>query len=374
IAILFCLCLLRGQLRSHFVGDCLFDLGSHSYRCRGRRGRISTVVWVTRCGVCGCLLASCIGRLQFGCNQIIREPERWPGVRGIRRKPAAVETIPRRSSPTPQPYAPEDGRAPGMVAPAIESWVIPETGMVAEVHMTVPVVAAIDAAIVMAVVEVRTRIIGMAAEIAVGTLHVSAMPARVHYARSVVHTHHRAPTVQSIANLHAVAVDRSNLSVGADARGTTTAQRNVSGSCRRMSAHAATWGWASACGCAATCGSASAFSSAAGLRSASAFGSVSTLRCVSALRCMSTLRSVSALRCMSALRCVSALRCMSALRSVSALRPVSALRCMSALRFMSASAALCWRGVGCRLARTGFVLLLLRRSTSRSHCGYGKKN
>src|SRR5580658_7963750 len=109
-----------------------------------------------------------------------------------------------------------------MVAPAIEPRVIPETGMVAVVHVPVPVVAAINAGVVVAAAEVSTRIVGVAAKIAVGTLHVSAIPTDVHYARSVVHTHHRAPPVQTIANVHAAAVDRSDLSIGSDARRTTT--------------------------------------------------------------------------------------------------------------------------------------------------------
>jgi len=64
---------------------------------------------------------------------------------------------------------------------------------------------------------------------------------------------------------------------------------------------------------------------------------------------------------------------MSNLRPVPTLLGVATLRRVSSLRAMS-TAGLCWGGVGRGLARTGFVLLLLRRSTSPSHCGYGEKN
>src|SRR5580693_7246549 len=199
-----------------------------------------------------------------------------------------------------------------MVAPAIESGVIPETGMEAVVHVTVPVVAAIDASVVVAVAEVGTRIIGMATKIAVGTLHVSAMRAEVHDARSVVHTHNRATAVQTIANVHAAAVDRSNLSVGTDARGTTTPQRNVPGSCRSMTARVAT------------------------RRGVSAFGRVSTLRPVSALRpvssCMTALGGVSTFGRVSTLHGVTALRRVATFGGVSAFGRVPTLRGVPALR------------------------------------------
>src|ERR1700733_9252190 len=237
-----------------------------------------------------------------------------------------------------------------MVAPAIESGVIPETGMEAVVHVTVPVVAAIDAGVVVAVAEVGTRIIGMAAAIEVGTLHVSAMRADVHHARSVVHTHNRATAVQTIANVHAAAVDRSNLSVRTDARGTTTPQRNVPGSCRSMTARVAT------------------------RRGVSAIGRVSTLRGVTALRRVATFGGVSALRRVPTFGGVSALRRVPTLRGVSALRRVPTLRGVSALGGVPASAALCRGRVGRRLARTGFFLLLLRRPASRGHRGHSEKN
>src|SRR5208282_4854280 len=180
-----------------------------------------------------------------------------------------------------------------MVAPAIESGVIPETGMVAVVHVAVPVVAAIDAGVVVAAAEVGTGIVSVTAKIAVGTLHISAMPADVHDARSVVHTDHRAPAVQTIANVHAAAVDRSNLSIGADARRTTTSQRNVPGSCWRMSGSAR----------------------APAVRLASTLGSAATLSCMAAFRRVSALRTVPALGCMAAFRRVSALRTVPALGS-----------------------------------------------------------
>src|ERR1700733_14372081 len=187
-----------------------------------------------------------------------------------------------------------------MVAPAIESGVIPETGMEAVVHVTVPVVAAIDAGVVVAVAEVGTRIIGMAAAIEVGTPHVSAMRADVHHARSVVHTHNRATAVQTIANVHAAAVDRSNLSVRTDARGTTTPQRNVPGSCGSMTARVATRRGVSAIGSVSTLRPVSAFrpvsSRMTALGSVSTFGRVSTLRGVTALRRVATFGGVSALR------------------------------------------------------------------------------
>ena len=125
-----------------------------------------------------------------------------------------------------------------MVTPAIESGVIKETGMETVVHVTVPVVAAVDAGVVVAVAEVSARIVGMAAAIKVGTLHVSAMRAGVYYARSIVHADYGAAAVQTIADVHAITIDRSNLSIGADARGTTTVQRDVPGSCGRVTGRA----------------------------------------------------------------------------------------------------------------------------------------
>jgi hypothetical protein len=166
--------------------------------------------------------------------------------------------------------------------------------------------------------------------------------------------------VQTITNVHAAAIDRSNLSVGADARGTAASQRDVPGSCRRMTGAAC----AAACCCVAT-------------RRVSAFGRVSTRCCVSALTtlgCMPTLRCVSSFGCVATLRGMAALRCVSAFGCVSTLRRMAALRCVSTLRCVPASAALCWGRVGRGLARTGFVLLLLRRCTSRSNCGHGEKN
>jgi len=110
--------------------------------------------------------------------------------------------------------------------------------------------------------------------------------AGVHHARSVVHTHHRAPAMQAIVNVHAVTVDRSNLSVGTDARGTTTPQRNIPDSRRRMT------------GCARV----------ATRRGVSAFGRMATLRGVATLRRVSAaLRGVATLRRVSALRGVATL-------------------------------------------------------------------
>src|ERR1700677_3511 len=102
-AILIRLRLLRCQLRAPFASNRLFALGRHSYRgrTRSRCRRISAVVTRARRRVGSCLLTGRIGRLQLGCDQIIREPERRPRIVRIRREPAAVEAIPRRSAPTP---------------------------------------------------------------------------------------------------------------------------------------------------------------------------------------------------------------------------------------------------------------------------------
>ena len=118
----------------------------------------------------------------------------------------------------------------------------------------------------------------------------------------------------------------------------------------------------------ATCRGVSALPALHGV--STALHGVSTLGGVSALRFVSTLRGVPALRCVSTLRRVSTLGCVpAALGGVSTLRPVPA-----ALRCVSASAAFCRGRVGRGLAGTGFVLLLLRRSASRSNCGHGEKN
>src|SRR5580658_5736517 len=256
-----------------------------------------------------------------------------------------------------------------MEAPAIESWVIPETGMEAVVHMTVPVVAAIDAGVVVAAAKVRTRIISMAAKITVRTLHVSAaMGADVHHARSVMHPDHCAPAVQAIADVHAAAVDRSNLSVGTDARGTTTVQRNVPASCRSVTGPAGV----SALGCMPTWRAVPALGAVATLRTAPTLGRMPAFRRMSTLSGMPTFGGVAALGGVSALRVVAAFSRVPALRGMSTFRRMAALRCMSALRCVSTTAAL-WGRVGRGFAATGFVLLL-RRSASRSNCGHGEKN
>src|ERR1700678_2337181 len=125
-----------------------------------------------------------------------------------------------------------------MIAPCIKYWVIPNAGIVAIVGATAVEVAAIDAGPIDAVAVVCTRVIGMAATGYIGALHVSAVPAGVYDARSVVHTHNRAPAMHATVNLHAVAVDRANRSVATDVRRSPAAQRNVSASGGRMGAGA----------------------------------------------------------------------------------------------------------------------------------------
>ncbi len=220
-----------------------------------------------------------------------------------------------------------------MVAPAIESGVIPEPRMVAVVHVAVPVVSAIDAGVVVAAGEVGTRIISMAAKIAVGALHVSGIPARVHDARSVVHTHHRAPAVQTIANVHAAAVDRSNLSIGADAGRTTASQSDVPGSCWRTTgaARAATLGCTAAFRPASTLGRTAAFRPASTLGSA-AFCSASTLGRTAAFRPASTLGCTPAFCPASTLGCTAAFCPASTLARTAAFCPASTLGCTAAFR------------------------------------------
>jgi hypothetical protein len=100
--------------------------------------------------------------------------------------------------------------------------------MEAIVGVTLPVVAAINSGVVGAVAIVRARIVGMTVANDVGPLHVSAIPPCVHYTHSVMFTHHRAPTVDRVINVHAVVIHGTNLTIGADARGPTAFQRNIS--------------------------------------------------------------------------------------------------------------------------------------------------
>src|ERR1019366_7846929 len=58
-------------------------------------------------------------------------------------------------------------------------------------------------------------------------LHVSAVPSRVHDVGSVVFAHNRAPAVDPMRNVHAAAINRTNLAIGTDARLSSTLQRNV---------------------------------------------------------------------------------------------------------------------------------------------------
>src|SRR5271157_5250697 len=105
-----------------------------------------------------------------------------------------------------------------MVAPSIKPRMIPDPGIVAVVAMAAVVVAAIHSRPVAAVVIVSARIIGVPAPHHVGALHVSAIRSHVYDPHSVVHTHNRPAAVDSMLNVHPVPVDRTNLSIGTDAR------------------------------------------------------------------------------------------------------------------------------------------------------------
>jgi len=70
----------------------------------------------------------------------------------------------------------------------------------------------------------------------VGSLHVAAVPSRVHDARSVVFTHNPNPTVDPMLNVHSVSVDGADRSVGANARLFSTLQTDVPGACWLMRA------------------------------------------------------------------------------------------------------------------------------------------
>ena len=58
----------------------------------------------------------------------------------------------------------------------------------------------------------------MAAAAHVGMLHVTAVVPGVYDAYSIVFTHHRPPAVDAVLNVHAASIDRTNRSVGTDAR------------------------------------------------------------------------------------------------------------------------------------------------------------
>ena len=66
----------------------------------------------------------------------------------------------------------------------------------------------------------------------VGALHITAMPSRIHHAGAVVLTHHPAPTMDPMLDVHAVAVDGAHRSVSADARRSSTLQADVPRPCR----------------------------------------------------------------------------------------------------------------------------------------------
>src|ERR1700722_2799184 len=234
-AILSCLCLLPGQPRFPFVANRLFDFRTQRYR-RGRRRRSSFTFIACRRDGCVhvCVPPSLIRRLQLCGDHIIRQPVRWRSIIGIRREPSAIETPPRRSSPAPRSYAPVKRRAPGMITPGIKSRVEPETRMEAVVSMTVPVVGAINGGMVGTMVIVCARIVRMTTAADVGPLYVSATPSGVYHAHSIMFTHHRASAVEPMVNVYAAAIDRPNLSIGADARGPAAFQRNLSRSLRRV--------------------------------------------------------------------------------------------------------------------------------------------
>jgi hypothetical protein len=59
----------------------------------------------------------------------------------------------------------------------------------------------------------------------VGSLHVAAVPGRDD-ARSVALTHHCAPAADSVVNVHAIAIDGTNRSIGTNARRSSALQRN----------------------------------------------------------------------------------------------------------------------------------------------------
>src|ERR1035441_4103008 len=200
--------LLRGQLRLHFIGDGLLDFGSqcHLARGRGRSRTTSTTASVAGIGVRTCVRLGRVGRLQVRRNHVIRQPERRRSIDGIRREPPAVEAKPRSSSPTPRPYTPDNRRRPRVIGPPVEAGIVEGSRIV-----NVVVAAAL----------------GGAAAVAVAALHVSAVPSRVHDVGSVVFAHNRAPAVDPMLNVHAAAINRTNLAIGTDARLSSTLQRNV---------------------------------------------------------------------------------------------------------------------------------------------------
>ena len=78
----------------------------------------------------------------------------------------------------------------------------------------------------------------------VGALHITAMSSRIHHAGAVMLTHHPAPTVDAVLNVHAIAINGPNRSIRANVRVSSALQTDVPGAggvtevastCRRVS-------------------------------------------------------------------------------------------------------------------------------------------
>ena len=104
--------------------------------------------------------------------------------------------------------------------------------------MTAPTVAAIKSNMVASTGVESSRVVGVPAAGHIGSLHVAAVSGRDD-AGSVALTHHRAAAPDSVVNLHAIAIDGSNRSIGANARRSSALQRNRPAG-RSMAANVAT--------------------------------------------------------------------------------------------------------------------------------------
>src|ERR1017187_10378817 len=223
------LLLLLRELRSYLFRDRLLHFRTQRHLAGIRRScAVVPVVRGTLVGrsliVSPCRIgirvgSGCIRGLQIRGEQIIRQPECWRRIYRIGREISAVVAVPRRSTPTPaaNPDAPGYSHPPRLIRPTVEARVVPEAGMPTVIGMAAVVVSAIDPGPIGAVVIVRTRIIGTAAARHVGMLHVAASAA-VHDRRIVVYAHNRAIAMQTIVNLHSVAVDRADLPIRSNIR------------------------------------------------------------------------------------------------------------------------------------------------------------
>jgi hypothetical protein len=127
--------------------------------------------------------------------------------------------------PNPMLRFPINRRSPRMPAPSIKSRMVPNTWVVAIVHMSAPTVAAIKSNMIASTGVESPRVVGAPAAGHVGSLHVAAVSGRDD-AGSVALTHHCAAAADSVVNLHAIAIDGTNRSIGTNARRSSALQRN----------------------------------------------------------------------------------------------------------------------------------------------------